>query len=288
VSMVIRPPAAAEWPACRMLLPESFRVAPPDAYVAWDDSLGVLAGVAAFHRLKRETIGVQVRTVRTYRRQGIGSRLLQHVCARARERGDDRVRTWVDLLVHPEAEPFLKANGFRLESSVLQVEGELNVLAASTLRLRARLEASAKIPVGAHIVESRDLPRDALLRAYRELVPEALPGRPELAEFIVTAPLFDAAVLLVGERFAGMLVGTRNDGKGTAVLNAVVVAPEFRGGWSWANTMLTAYAFERSLAAGARRLRFEMEEANWNVVHGVERVQGTVVGRPAWFVALVG
>jgi hypothetical protein len=65
-----------------------------------------------------------------------------------------------------------------------------------------------------------------------------LPGRPELAEFIATAPTFDAAVLLPGERFAGMLAGTRNNGQGAGLLNAVVIAPEFQGGWGWACTMV--------------------------------------------------
>jgi len=65
-----------------------------------------------------------------------------------------------------------------------------------------------------------------------------LPGRPELAEFIATAPTFDAAVLLTGDRFAGMLAGTRNNGQGAGLLNAVVIAPEFQGGWGWACTMV--------------------------------------------------
>jgi len=111
-----------------------------------------------------------------------------------------------------------------------------------------------------------------------------LPGRPELAEFIATAPTFDAAVLLTGERFAGMLAGTRNNGQGAGLLNAVVIAPEFQGGWGWACTMLMAYAFERSLAAGASRLRFEMEESNWKVLHAIERARATAVGKPSWFV----
>jgi len=45
-----------------------------------------------------------------------------------------------------------------------------------------------------------------------------------------------------------------------------------------------AYAFERSQAASATRLRYEVEESNWKMLRGVERVQAAVVGRPSWFV----
>jgi hypothetical protein len=48
--------------------------------------------------------------------------------------------------------------------------------------------------------------------------------------------------------------------------------------------MLMAYAAERSLAAGASRLRFDIEETNWKVLPGIERALATVVGRPSWFV----
>jgi hypothetical protein len=81
-----------------------------------------------------------------------------------------------------------------------------------------------------------------------------------------------------------MLAGVRNDGNGTATLSAVVVAAEFRGGWGWANLLLLAYAGERALAAGASRLRFEIDETNWKVLQGVGRVEGTVIGIPAQFV----
>ena len=257
---------------------------PPDALLAREETSGAIVGLAASHRHKREAIGLQVITVRTHRRQGIGSRLLHQVCERARGRGDERVRTRVDLMAHVYAEPFLIANGFLLESSALQIDSLLTVGGDSVIGLRNRLAASGKIPAGARIVETRELPREAALRAYRELIAANLPGRPELAEYIVTSPGFDAAVLTTGDRLAGMLAGVRCDADGVGWLNAVVVAPEFRGGWGWANVLLMAYAFERSLAAGASRLRFEIDESNWKMLQGAGRAQGTIIGRPARFV----
>jgi GNAT superfamily N-acetyltransferase len=265
-----------------MLLPEAFRLgAPPDAFLAWDQARDTIAGLAAFHRFKRETIGARVMTVRTHRRQGIGSNLLRRVCEQARERGDLRVCTLVDLALHPHAEPFLKANGFVPQSRFLRAEAPLAGGRDTVLALRERLTAAGKIPQGARIMESRELPAGFVLRAYRELIATHLPGRPELADFIVTRPEFDAAILTVADRLAGMAVGVRNDGHGVGSLEAIVVAPEFRGGWGWANVLLLATVAEWSTAAGAHRLRFEIEETNWKVLQAIGQVQGAIVGATA-------
>jgi hypothetical protein len=267
-----------------MLLPEAFRLgAPPGAFLAWDQAHHIIAGLATFHRLKRETIGARVMTVRTYRRQGIGSALLRCVCEQARERGDERVCALVDLAAHPQAEPFLKANGFVPQPRLLRVEGTLAAGRNTVLALRERLVAAGKIPPGARITESRDLAPEFVLRVYRELIATHLPGRPELADFIVTRPGFDATILTVADRVAGMTVGVRNDGQGCGSLDAIVVAPGFRGGWGWANVYLLADIAERSAAVGAHRLRFEIEETNWKVLQGVARVQGAIVGATARF-----
>jgi GNAT superfamily N-acetyltransferase len=268
-----------------MLLPESFQMgAPPDAFLAWDQTRGAIAGLAVCHRLKRETIGFRMITVRTHRRQGIGSRLFHCIRERAAERGDECVRTFVDLMAHPEAEPFLRANGFVLESRVLQVDGVVAMGLGDVRRLRDRLAASGKIPPGARIVDSQELAIDVVLHAYRAIVAPHLPGRQELAQYIVTSPGFDAVILMVADRPAGMLVGVRNDGNGVASLDAVVVAPEFRNGWGWANILLLASAAERAVAAGASRLRFEIDETNWKVLKGIGRAEGKIIALPSRFI----
>ena len=229
-------------------------------------------------------IGAQVITLRTHRRQGIGSALLNRVCEYARERGDTRVCGQVDLAAHPEAEPFLRKMGFVPSSSIVRAEGGIDGAGHAVLALRDRLAARGKIPADAQIVETRGLPISQVLTAYRELIAEHLPGRPELAQYIVTSRGFDAALLTVGDRTAGMLAGTRNDGRGVSDLSAIAVAPEFRGGWGWANIVLMAYAFELAAAAGASRLRFEIDETNWNVLQGVGRVEGKILSVSARFV----
>ncbi len=121
-----------------MLLPESFRPVAPDALVAWDESAGAIAGLAAFHRIGRETVRTSVITVRPYRRQGIGSGLLRRVAERAVERGDERIRAQVDLAAHPEADGFLQANGFLRGPIRLELEGDLAASREQVLELRAR------------------------------------------------------------------------------------------------------------------------------------------------------
>jgi ribosomal protein S18 acetylase RimI-like enzyme len=268
-----------------MLLPESFQLgSPPEAFLAWDEEQQTITGAVAFHHLQHETIGLRVLTVRTYRRQGIASLLVQRVCERAGDRSDERVRTQLDLTKHPDAEPFLLANGFVTQSKVLRVEGLLGGAAGAVANMRTRLMASGKVPPDTRIAESRDLPPEIALRAYRELIAPNMPGRPELSEFIVTRPGFDSAILTVGGRLAGMIIGARNDGNGAGTLDAIAVAPGFRSGWGWANLLLLAYAADCSREAGANRLRFEIDERNWQVLQAIGRVEGTIIGRPAVFV----
>lgn len=288
MTIVIRRPHESEWPACRILLPRCFHLgSPPDAFLAWDEDRKMIAGLAAGHRLKRETIGIGVITLRAYRRQGIGSRLLRCLVELARVRGDESIRTAVNLSEHPDAEPFLLANGFQLQSRVLHSEGALEAVRPLLLGLRYRLTAAGKIPRGVTIVESRSLSAAGVLQAYREIVAPDLPGRVELAPFIVTSPTFDAAILRVEDRLAGMLIGVRNDGRGVGLLQAVAVAKEFRGGWGWANVVLLAHAADRSAAAGASRIRFEIEESNWHVMQGIERAGGMVMAIQARFLRKV-
>jgi hypothetical protein len=81
-----------------------------------------------------------------------------------------------------------------------------------------------------------------------------------------------------------MLAGVRNDGQGLATLSAIAVAPEFQGGWGWANLLLLVSGLDRGWDAGSRRLRFEAEESNWKVRQSAGRVQAVTLGRSARFV----
>ncbi len=267
-----------------MLLPESFRPVAPEALVAWDESAGAIAGLAAFHRIGRETVRTSVIAVRPYRRQGVGSSLLRRVAERARERGDERVRAEVDLTAHPEADTFLQANGFLRGPMVLQLEGDLAAFREPVLGLRARLAASGRIPANARIVEGREFPVCERERLYNELLASHLGGETEMAGYVVTRPDFDAIVLMAGDTPAGMLMGVRHDGNGVGTIRALAVAPPYRGGWGWANLLLLTGALDRGWEAGARRLRIETGESNWQVLKQSARAHAVILRRRARFV----
>jgi GNAT superfamily N-acetyltransferase len=270
-----------------MLLPESFAAVAPEAFVAWDETAGAIAGLATLHRIGRDTVGVGIVTVPPYRRQGIGSRLLGRVAERAAQRGDERVQTQVDLIAHPEAHAFLTANSFRRGSILREVEGDLTVGRGPLLDLYARLAASGSIPTSARIAASDEFSRSELERLYRELVVPNLETPPELASVLVRAANFNAIVARVGDVPAGIMVCTYNDGSGTSTILATAVAPQFRG-WGWINLLLLVTAMDRAWAAGARRLRFETDESNSNMMRQAERLNSVVLRRRAHYVHQLG
>jgi GNAT superfamily N-acetyltransferase/ribosomal protein S18 acetylase RimI-like enzyme len=285
----VRPPRAGEWPACRMLLPECFEKAAiaPEALIAWDEESRAIAGAAAFHRLPGETAGVQVITVKPYRRQRVGSMLLGRIVEWARERGDRRLSAWTDVLARPGSELFLEANGFVAGNWMLKLEGDLAPVRETILDWRRRLVSAGKAPSSATIVERHELDAVALQAWYEQTIVPELHGRPEFAGYIFSSPDLDATVLLVDGRPAGILAGVRNDGQGLATISAVAVAPEFQGGWGWANLLLLASGLDRACAAGAHGLRFETGETNWKVLQAAGRVRAVVMGRSARFTRTV-
>ncbi len=266
-----------------MLLPESFGLVAPEAFLAWDESAGAIAGLAAFHHMGRETVQTSVITVRPYRRQGIGSGLLCRVVERARERGDERICVQVDLIAHLEADGFLQANGFLRGRTLLEMEGDLAAVRGPLLDLHARLAAAGRIPANARIALSHEFPPHELERIYTELLVPTLGARAELAGAVVRHPDFEAVVLLAGERPVGMLVCIRNDGRGLGALRGMAVAPGYRG-CGWANLLLLVSAINLGWEAGARRLRLEAEESNLRTLHQAARLNSVVLRRLASFV----
>ena len=260
-----------------MLLPESFKgTLPPETLVAFDEACGAIVGAVAFHRLKRETVQTQVTVVPTHRRSGIGSRLLDAVCARALARGDEQIHATVDRIAHLEAESFLESNGFRCKRRLLRVEGDLAPLRTAIETLLHRLASSGKIPATARVVEPRNLAAEITRPWYEQVVAPEFGVTARLTEHVLTSA--DCGMLLVDGHPAGLAAGTRNDGSDVGWLHAVVVAPEYRGGWGWAYSILLDAAIRAAWEAGARRLRFEAEEKNWRVLQTLGRVQGVVVG----------
>jgi GNAT superfamily N-acetyltransferase len=287
VRVTIRPPRPPEWRACRMLLPQSFGPVAPEAFVAWDESAQAIAGMAAFHRKGRETVQASVITVRPYRRQGIGSALLRRMVERAAERGDDSVQAQVDLIAHTEAHAFLTANGFRRGRILREVLGDLTVGRGPLLDMYARLATSGIIPASARVAGNREFSPREMEHIYTELLVPVLGTPAELAGPIVRGTDFNAIVLMAGDAPAGIMVCTYNDGGGTGTIVATAVAPRFRG-WGWAHLLLLVSAMDRGWEAGARRLRFETDENNLNMMRQAERLNSVTLRRRAQYVLHLG
>lgn len=280
MQVTIRPPRPAEWRACRMLLPDSFDAVAPEALVAWDESERAIAGAATFHRVGRETVGTSVLTVRPYRRQGVGSGLLRRVVERAIERTDLAVHTQVDLIAHPEAHVFLTANGFLRGAVRREMEGDLAAMRGRLLDLHARLAASGTIPAHARISDNHDFSPHELERVYRDLLVPVLGSQPELAAPVVRTASFNAVMVMVADEPAGIMVCIYNDGSGTGTTRAMAVAPQFRG-WGWVSLLLQVGAMERAWAAGARRLRFTIDESNSPIMSLTARLNPVLLRRHA-------
>jgi GNAT superfamily N-acetyltransferase len=143
---VVRRPSAAEWPACRMLLPEAFtRGAAPQALLAFD-SVGTLQGSAAFHHRGDSVHGLRLNVVRSHRRRGIGKQLVSAVLRQTAEREARELNAAADTLAEADAEPFLLACGFVRKSRVFTIVAEIRPRRADVKRVlgAGRLAASSQ------------------------------------------------------------------------------------------------------------------------------------------------
>jgi GNAT superfamily N-acetyltransferase len=260
-SITIRPPRDVEGPACRMLLPESV-VRPmtrPEWLVAVQEAAPRIVGAASFQPSERVFIGVRVRVIRTHRRRGIGSRLLQHIIDEAVRRTMAGVFGRADGLAEPDAAPFLAVHGFRFLGRLTTVEADIAAMRDYLVALRDRLIAGGKIPPNARLVRFSEAPLDQVAKLYADYImhnPEADPAllrHPQFKQQVAASP-----ILMMDDRVVGiLLVGIEG---ALATVHARVVAPELRGGW--VNALMMGTATEEVWQAGARRVRFEIPPDN--------------------------
>jgi GNAT superfamily N-acetyltransferase len=277
--ITIRPPRDIEGPACRMLLPES-AVRPmtrPEWLVAVQEAAPRIVGVASFQPRETVFIGVRVRVVRTHRRRGIGSRLLQHIIDEAVRRKMAAVFGRADGLTEPDAAPFLAAHSFGFLGRLATVEADVLAMRDYLVALRDRLIAGGKVPANARLVRFSEAPQDQVAKLYAEYIvhnPEADPAllrHPEFKEKIAASP-----VVMMDDRVVGiLLVGVEGL---LATVHARVVTPELRGGW--VNPLMMGTATEDVWQAGARRVRFEIPPDNRDTEKLARRFRAETVS--AW------
>jgi len=266
----IRPPRENEWPACRMLLPETFkRGLKPDALLAFDRHRPMALGAVAFQTRKHETALHEIRVIRTHRRLGIGRRLLDSIKTSA-------MTAFAEAQAHPEAGPFLVANGFASVSRMLVVEVDLDPMIAEMARLRDRAIRSGRVPASARLVSPREAPAAEAVALYQAITA----GRwihPAHLEASLTDPRIAdiSSVLLVDGHVAGMVVVRSRPENDRVHVQARAVMPAFRGGW--ANVLIMADALEKGRAAGIRRIRFDSMDDNQDTLKLARRFHADTI-----------
>ena len=89
-----------------------------------DSAKPSIAGALAYSDDSRSITGVRLHVVKPYRRQGVGSTLLNYAVAEARHLGRTRVFADTEMRKEPDADAFLSARGFHL-GRVTSVRGPL-------------------------------------------------------------------------------------------------------------------------------------------------------------------
>jgi GNAT superfamily N-acetyltransferase len=270
-----------------MLLPDAFRQPPtPEAALAFVDGSRTLCGAAAYHFLKDGLIVRRLQVVRQWRRQGVGTALIGRLAAIAAEQSLRALRTYVNTLAFPEAQPFLTANGFSergcLWAARIELAPALNVLSP----LLHRLRASGRVPETVRVVHPSDAPLQEVAALCEEHMASEGSVHPAYFRTAVFADVHRYSfVLMAGERVAGCLITEGAPGVEESRIMAHVVAPEFRRGW--ANTVLLAVALERSAAAGVRRVRFEALDDNVDTLNWIRGLGGEITAATKRFERLV-
>jgi ribosomal protein S18 acetylase RimI-like enzyme len=240
----------AERRACRMLLPESAGWTwTPQYLVAMEDSPAQLLGALACAptvQAAGPSWHLALNVVRTHRRQGIGSRLLELALERARYAGISSLVVQVDSSPGSGAVAFLQGAGFHSARTLTTFEGDLDLDAWER-------NVSPVIPPGVHIVSLQEAPMDQVCQMYAA----NLGGTVDNVEFflrnsLARGRLAASLVLMAGDKLIGLYL--LDFWESVVEIHAKVVDPEYRGGW--ANPMLSLELMRRLRLSARRRVRF--------------------------------
>jgi GNAT superfamily N-acetyltransferase len=217
-----------------------------------------------------------LRVIKPWRRQGVGSALVEHVKSAVRERGREAVFAWRP--VEPGAEEYLKWErlGFSKYDTIEHHQVELAHVRQFIGPLYRQLRQRKHIPEDARIVplDEADLEQVARLqvgqlggnirRLKKRLMGEGpSPCHPKLSR-----------CLLKGDRVVGIAL-VRQEGPKTAAVDALVVSPEVRGGW--VNTWLRFDGAQNGLDLGVEKIRFRTFSAHSDTRKMARKMGATLV-----------
>lgn len=277
----LRAPFGPEVAACRALLPECYqRGDASNVLLAVDGNR--IAGAAAFNYGIERVVGVRLRVVRGCRRRGIGSALLRAVEASAARVGFAEVWVRSNATAEPDAEPFLRANGYRPERSLHAVEGDLSIFRDYLLGLRERILRSGRVPESAAIVGLDQVPRAQVAALYATYISGIRDLDPAAAQPRFTPKYIEGSTVALVDAVAhGLLMCELNDGAGVMTVEARVVTPGHRG--DWINCLMMARSLELAWAAGSRRVKFGAPGDNRDTLKLMRRCNGKIVRTVSWW-----
>ncbi len=278
-SLTIREAAPQEAAACRLLLAQDN---PPQRFAGLSYLIAThaqngsssVAAAACFLRGQGRLIGVRLRVVKPYRRQGIGAAVLRHLQQLAEAEGLPRIFgvAWTRP-DDPDPLPFAASLGFRRTLRITTVEGSVAHLAPYFAAIRDRLRASGRIPPDARVVRLADAPRHAVL----QLVAEHLQHRQEtgarVAATVDHARYDECPVVMVGDSVAGVLLWEVCTDH--AEVPVRVVDPRWQG--LWVNPLLLERASRHSVEYNRDRIRFEIPEGNADTQKLAARYRASIV-----------
>jgi GNAT superfamily N-acetyltransferase len=269
----IRAAQPSEFPACRMLLPpEPIGNSGLHYLLAVQAQAPFIVGAAAYVPASRVTHGIRMRVIRGHRGKGVGSRLLAHLEALARQRGAEGLVAVANSVTEPDARAFLESQGFRMQGRTTTVRATMESATSIILPLAERI--SKRMPGHEKIVPLSQAPQNAVTALYKaELARHPLVTPWALLDSIGSVRFAKSPVLMSGSAVAGFLLVCMEGDLG--MIFARIVAPEFqRGG---ANVLLMAEGLRRGLEDGARGIEFEIPPDNYDTENLARRLNAEVV-----------
>jgi len=226
-SWLIREPRESELAACRMLLPDA--CAQPAGRVfrlALEPAGSKIVAAYSYLDDTQALLGVHLHVVKTRRRAGIGSHLIQHILDEARTLGRQRILVDADLKKEPDSERFLTDRGFRLIGRLTSARGPVMGRSADREKFLARVAASEELPASARITDISEAPPGEILRLYGDHIAN-VPAMEGVVRTFHPEQFRESVVVMLGETMIGFILA-KVSGE-TIRIPALVVLPEYRG-----------------------------------------------------------
>jgi hypothetical protein len=188
----------------------------------------------------------------------------------------ERFYNWIAIEDRTPQALFARAVGFDVHRRTLHYEADVLPLFTLVDALHTRLQQRGSIPSAAKTISLSEAPPAAVAR----LVSRTFGSRYDAVLASIqgkTAGSYDtgnSVVLVVDGQVSGALL-CRWTTDGVPEIDVRVVAPDLQG--RWANVALLRHITGNSFAVGAKRFRFNCEDANTDTVNLARRTHATLL-----------